>query len=130
MKVPCLDCGTSHKQTGPCKGEAMTTDQINKKFAKLAGIPVCNVNYAVGFCKTHGVLLTESNKKDHIPKDFCADPRLVLEVMMKLEDVEVFLNDLVGGYLVPLPEMVLAKLMIDKTGKLALAGIAYLEEKR
>jgi hypothetical protein len=111
----------------------MTPTEINKKFAELAGI--CwhefygESDSRYGYCrhclKHHSVL--------DINFDYCADPRLVLEVFDKREDGKLFYAKLIyagdnvearddDGY-------ISRYYMTNKEGLLALAGIAYLEEK-
>lgn len=97
----------------------MTTQEISQKFAELTG---CNVK--------------EWNGKYYDEIDFCADPRLVLEVMMKREDWHNFIS-LVGKYSIlsgddpgePFDPWVRLDYILDTTGLLALKGIAWMERK-
>jgi hypothetical protein len=113
----------------------MTTSEINKKFAELAGVepeyydiqcPACGTN-----CNNNSAFCTPP-----IPclPDFCADPRLVLEVMMKRkgedeEFIEFLINQWDGDYAMTENECCLwmVDYILDITGKLALAGIEFME---
>lgn len=110
----------------------MATDQINKRLAELVGIPWNEPWEELDEC-TGKVEIC--GKYDN--PDFCADPRLVLREMMKREDWRLF--SMVKGFWnvhrhpVATPTYTDAYLnvddILDTTGKLALAAIAYLEGK-
>ena len=103
--------------------EAMNPEQINKRFAELAEI--CwhewDSRYQSARCKRCGVKRTDSTKHSH--PDFCADPRLVLRVMVENPKWMVQFNELPNCLL-------LIASMLDKTGKLALKAISFMEEKK
>jgi hypothetical protein len=94
----------------------MTATEINRKFAELAGIP--------------------SRFAPFTYPDFCADPRLVLEVMMRREDWQKFgkLYLMFASFTTedPLEEnynfAISTKEMMDTTGLLALKGIEWMEK--
>jgi hypothetical protein len=113
----------------------MTTTEINKKFAELAGI--CwhefygESDSRYGYCrhclKHHSVL--------DINFDFCADPRLVLREMIRIlpapYDWAQFLYSLnLHGAYVSLLTQFANKYLFDTTGLFALAGIAFMEGKK
>ena len=91
------------------KGEVMTPEQINRRFAELAGL--------IPYTSPSGV------ERNDYP-DFCADPRLVLEVMMKREDYQDFMYECFKGFDTLINQF--TELILDKTGKLVLSAIAYL----
>lgn len=100
----------------------MNTDQINKRFAELAGIHIDLDSDGQCSC---GQFHSLTNP---IP-DYCADPRRVLEVMMKREDwmgdfgFEVFISP-TGDY-----GVISVDIILDKTGQLALKAIEWMEER-
>jgi hypothetical protein len=103
----------------------MTTTEINKRLAELAGI--CwhkwdEVSFFVMGCTKCG-LKGDPNK--HPNPDFCADPRLVLEVM---KTKCLFMNDLFRECVYHGMDWFLFTYILDTTGKLALAAIGFLEE--
>ena len=95
------------------KEEAMTTQEINKRFAELAGLYHYDGElkigiYHISICNSDG------------PFDFCAFPVKVLEVMMNREDCHDFLqtlDELIDDY------------MTDTNGLLAMKGIEWMEDK-
>lgn len=110
----------------------MNKEQINKRFCELAGIHWHHYIEDDNF-----VLICSCGHKTYFYEnccanpDFCDDPRLVLEVMMKREDFTGFLNSLDGriGDWQDLLEWFIYNYMIDKTGQLALKAISWMEEK-
>jgi hypothetical protein len=111
----------------------MTPDQINKRFASLAGLcwhewiqndsAFARVEYYCKHC-AQGADYPEA-MEDGI--DFCGDPRLVIEVMMKRDGFTEFIDSLVpisGSSVVGFIKM----FIMDTTGKLALAAIEWMEE--
>jgi hypothetical protein len=105
----------------------------NQRFAELAGIcwhePVAtsDVEYSIihiGWrCTCGGISCIAENP------DYCADPRLVLEVMMKREDWPKF-APMVGRWDGSTAEyFVRSDYLLDTTGLLAMKGIEWLERK-
>jgi hypothetical protein len=118
----------------------MNTQEINKRFAELAGICWHEKDggiYPFRFpCKKCGEIV---EWQDAYP-NFCADPRLVLEAMMKREDWYYFVGRTKYGFLLSLFRYhqedtegavysMLKEYILDTTGKLAIAAIAWLEAK-
>jgi len=107
----------------------MTTDQINKRFAELAGIHYHTFPKAKKYkdifgniCLTNrgrkclcGVRYNSRYKKPN--PDYCADPRLVLEVMVEKGYWGKNWGVTIEG-------------MLDKTGILALKAIEWMEENQ
>jgi hypothetical protein len=120
----------SEYKTVIARKEAMTKEDINKRFAELAGICWHECEYEVvdGFTKwVCGKCNKSRNTSDPDPNDYCSDPRLVLEVMMKREDWHPFFIDMglpvmKGHYCIPI------YWMLDKTGKFALKAIEFMEK--
>ena len=101
----------------------MTTEEINRRFAELVGVEWHDV-----VCASPGDYLCSCGKRFessgdyvlHLPPyyhtpDYCANPVLVLEVMMKLEYWGENWGVTIGS-------------MLDKTGKIALEAIKWIEE--
>lgn len=118
----------------------MTPEQINKRFAELAGVPwhekasikpdispngAVWVTLVVCSC---GDEVFDCQWADHRKNpDFCADPRLVLEVMMKRRDWKDFVW-VVGIYKEQTNKIYICYDYIrDTTGLLALAAIEWME---
>lgn len=98
----------------------MTKDQINKRFAELAGIP------------TTGTWRSADSSVTWEPFDYCKHPDLVLEEMKDRKDYFDFINTV--GRAVPVFTTVecfiAVDLIMDKTGLLALLAIRWMEEKK
>ena len=103
----------------------MTPTEINKRLAKLLGICwhediTCYAcDPVVRLCSCGAVGWPEPCRNP----DFCADPRLVLRVMVENPKWMVQFNELPNCLL-------LIASMLDKTGKLALKAISFMEEKK
>ena len=107
----------------------MTTEQINRRFAELSEIS-WHEPRAVPDGESIRCVCGEIHWKGY-PKnpDYCADPRLVLEVMMKRKDSGSFISDLTCRYCNPAHGFI-ENYLLDKTGKLVLAAIKWMEEKK
>ena len=96
----------------------MTTEEINERFSELAGICWHEYDPEIG-CGVNRSFCTDCNADPSCSNfknpDYCADPRLVLEVMMKLEYWGENWGVTIGS-------------MLDKTGKIALEAIKWIEE--
>lgn len=109
----------------------MNKQEINRKFAELAGICWHEIVREPYVCSCGAYCETERTAYWHIHNDnpdFCADPRLVLEVMMKREDWPEFMRSL---QIVDNPCLFLQKYtedyILDTTGLLALKAIEWME---
>jgi hypothetical protein len=119
--MECPKCRVSKKPI-------MTPEQINKEFAELAGICWHELNLEE-YCPKCGKSF-RGYYLDSPNPDFCADPRLVLKVMKRDYDTWLrFLTWLDKWYL-PTNLDSFGLLLLDTTGKLALAAIAFLGKKR
>ena len=113
----------------------MTTEQINRRFAELSEISwheLDDFKFGAYFCSCRHQSPTREMLASHIKKlnpDYCADPRLVLEVMMKRKDSGSFISDLTWRYCNPAHGFI-ENYLLDKTGKLVLAAIKWMEEKK
>ena len=120
----------------------MTPEQINKRFAELAGIPWHKwerpqKGTLYGSCACGRVINITKREWEvhpfHRNPDFCADPRLVLEVMEKREDFNRWIAVLNGLSLDEdnclIDNAIPIDYILDKTGKLAMAAITFLEAK-
>jgi hypothetical protein len=102
--------------------EAMTTTEINRRFAELAGIPFKSGHESFDY-HTRGNWIPDD-------PDFCTDPRLVLREMKKRSDWGIFYYNILtekdgyGGKDFRLD------LVLDTTGLLALRAIKWMEEKK
>jgi hypothetical protein len=114
----------------------MTPKEINRKFAKLARI--CCHEENIGYLPDYGCIcgFKDSRRwvlKKHLLKnpnpDFCADPRLVLEVMMKREDWSEFLFVIVAALTCKEERCPLIRYILDTTGLLAVKAIEWMEGK-
>ena len=92
----------------------MTPEEINKRFAKAAGI------------KQHSWITKGMDGKlyTHSDPDFCANPLLVLEVMRPRKDWEGFIFSLWGERMTRLE---VYDILLDKTGEFCLKAAEYLE---
>jgi hypothetical protein len=88
----------------------MTSEEINKRFAKAAGIKP-KLFY----------LFTDAPAVEFFPP-VCSNPLLVLEAMSKRDDWSKF-NDKLPRYTQPFIEIYI----LDKTGRFALKAAEYLE---
>jgi hypothetical protein len=114
----------------------MASQEIIKRFAELAGICWHEITDGMDHQSYEGRVLylcscgeEFHNGELHIEvsnPDFCADPRLVLEVMVKREDWGEFLYE--SGYYKTRTELI--KLILDTTGLLAIKAIEFMEAKR
>ena len=101
----------------------MTPEQINKRFAERAGIKPKKFYY-----------YPDAPGTEYYP-DFCADPRLVLEVMKKREDwIEFADRSMVIATIDPFTDACTYAIPIykiqDKTGLFAREAISFMEEKK
>jgi hypothetical protein len=116
----------------------MTTQEINKRFAELAGWkmdPESEVLY-------RRVFISEGLPEDtELPvPDFCKDPRLVLREMKRLGKLRAFMmwlwdsestEDDLGNVLMSGESFLkLIDYILDTTGKLAMKGISWTEAKK
>jgi len=98
----------------------MNTEEINERFSKLAGICWHRNENDYYFVGRGGKVFSDCSKcgcrysEDDLP-DYCANPVLVLEVMMKLGYWGENWGVIIGS-------------MLDKTGKIALEAIKWIEE--
>jgi len=127
------------------KDKVMTPDQIDKRFAELAGIcwhvPTWDRN---GFarrytkkkllkCSVCGKLISDKELPECAYR-FCADPRLVLVEMKRVCKTPfafsdfLFSLDVSGTYAILLTGFI-DTYILDTTGKLAEAAITFLEKK-
>lgn len=107
----------------------MKPEEINKRFCELAGIHWHHYteddNFVLNCSCGHKTYFYENCCAN---PDFCDDPRLVLEVMMKREDYDDFLTKI---RVIDNPCLFLSRFIDDyimKPGKLALAAITWMEE--
>jgi hypothetical protein len=119
----------------------MTYQEISERFAELAGIPFHILFYDYEkrqwLCPCTIKPITFEETVNHYNLDFCDDPRLVLEVMMKREDWSEFISSvgIVHNGILPYDEHEGAyfyidfEFMINTTGLLALKAIEWMEEK-
>lgn len=112
----------------------MTTAEINKRFCELAGICWHERRTDTPYSCSCGEDFSNAthfywHKDSHPNRDFCAHPDLVLEVMRKREDWPDFAMFLDGEELRH-GEYVKIDCILDKTGKLALKAISWMEEKK
>lgn len=107
--------------------ESMTTTEINKRFAELTGIcwpEYDNSNWDICI----GSTCIDKSRISH--PDVCKNPDLVLEAMMKRKYFGDFVRYIYGcGDDVEYEVCIPLDLILDKTGKLALAAIKWMEEK-
>jgi len=104
----------------------MKTEEINKRFCELAGIEWIDRPDTMCPCCADNLSYNA---------DYCSDPRLVLEVMMKREDWPEFRdhsNTIDGYYIedifyVNLADYIRVDFILDKTGQLALLAIRWME---
>ena len=120
----------------------MTTEQINRRFAELSEISwheLDDFKFGAYFCSCRHQSPTREMLASHIKKlnpDYCADPRLVLEVMRGKLDVVYysFMRHLANHAPNTEPSNVLIWItknyLLDKTGQLALLAIRWMEEKK
>jgi hypothetical protein len=122
----------------------MNAQDSNRRFAKAAGICRHMVrNYSLirdhrevspPTCSCRKTFFTDVSLEMHIKRenpDFCADPRLVLEVMMKREDWLEFWES-TGWNDAHFGEQELSipiSYILDTTGLLALKAISWLEKQ-
>jgi hypothetical protein len=113
----------------------MNTEQINKRFAKLAGIcwhKPSKPEYCDGSLGGRCKIIRDDNP------DFCGDPRLVLEVMMKREDWYYHVGRTKYGFLLSLfkyhqedvegaVSSMLKNYILDTTGLLAMKAVEFME---
>jgi hypothetical protein len=106
----------------------MTTEEINKRFAELAG-----QNYS----EFSSIGLDGKKYVHYFLPDYCAHPDLVLEVMMKRDDWPKFLLvvgsdrrwcEYLAGY--EKRDTICIDYILNKTGQLALKAIKWMEEKK
>jgi len=102
----------------------MTSQEINKRFAKLAGICWHESNYPEGVTGYQFVCLKCKQLYNHNP-DFCADPREVLKV---LED-KFMLSQFLYSFSWDSPYFFMQDYILDTTGKAALAAIEWMEKQ-
>lgn len=111
----------------------MTTAEINKRFCELAGICWHERRTDTPYSCSCGEDFSGAahfywHKDSHPNPDFCADPRLVLAVMMKQENFGEFLREIGGnGDDIEYAPCVPISLILDKTGQLALKAISWME---
>jgi predicted Zn-ribbon and HTH transcriptional regulator len=113
-------------------GRVMTREEINKRFAELAGI-----------CRHRGEKFGRSKfyctkcglEFEDVPKnpDFCADPRLVWVLMRKDKKFIQFLVD--GGWAIVEERGAIDLIFVDERmfrtqGLLALKGIEWMEKRK
>jgi hypothetical protein len=110
----------------------------NEQFAKLAGVPWHGWVKSKGFageCICGGVFnIHQSEFNDHTGHknaDYAADPRLVLEAMMKRKDWPEFLveNGSVSKHGRHL-DCILIDYIMDKTGKLRDTAIEFINKTK
>jgi hypothetical protein len=114
----------------------MTTTEINKKFAELAGIPWHEKEWIPGGglqCKC-GCGIDVYGKDNHSYQqiitfptnpNYCADPRLVLRNM---KDIDGFLSYLIDTHEADSKLLMLVDLILDESGKMAEYAIKYLDK--
>jgi hypothetical protein len=106
----------------------MTTQEIDRKFAELAGICWHDWEYEVidGFTKwVCSKCHKFRNISDPDPNNFCGDPRLVLREMDRIGKLVEFLASLnCRNYIV-----FTVYYILDTTGKLALSAIEWLQQQ-
>jgi hypothetical protein len=95
----------------------MNTTEINKRFCELAG------RHPFSYYGTDDKLINEY-------PDFCAHPKLVLEVMMKREDWPEFRDANKEIFYTDLADYVRVDYILNRTGQLALLAISWIEENK
>jgi hypothetical protein len=117
--------------------QAMTTKEINKRFSELAGIcwhEIVQRDEYSCTCSCGAVYAYGSSYLCHNP-NYCADPRLVLEVIPE-KDTEEFINYILDQETYRRPPtpmdfcLVLVGLFKNTTGLLALEGIEFMEGRK
>jgi hypothetical protein len=97
----------------------VTTQEINKRFAELVGLPLCDFDKHPPFAD--------------LP-NFCADPRLVLKVMNNHSKGKLFYAKLMyAGNSVEIIDddgYISRYYMTDTAGKLALKAIEFMEKEK
>jgi hypothetical protein len=113
----------------------MNTTEINKRFCKLAGLcwhEETGWKNEEVFPSIDEQQYKVQYKIRYVNPDFCADPRLVREVLMKREDWYLLqrklTNDCPGGD--DETEFFLKTYLLDTTGLLAIKAIEWLKEQR
>jgi len=127
----------------------MTTEEINRRFAELAGMHYHTFPKTKKYKDIFGnIRLTNRGRKcscgvhynSRYKKpnpNYCSDPRLVLEVMMKRDDWPKFLLvvgsdrrwcEYLAGY--EKRDTICIDYISNKTGQLVLAAIKWMEENQ
>ena len=114
----------------------MKHEEINRRFCELAGIRWHERRTDTPYSCSCGEDFSGAahfywHKDSHPNRDFCADPRLVLEVMRNRDDWLDFIQSVYDENR-PLWSGLLdyTDLVMDKTGQLALKAIKWMQKKK
>ena len=111
----------------------MTTTEINKRFAELVGL--CWHELLVKHGAITGCSCGENRHTlyyAHQNPDYCADSRLVLEVMKGRKDYLAFLDSCLPPFTSSRAAVTAhwVDIFMDKTAQLALKAIEWMEEQK